>query len=153
MANLFTRHHYDTNEMQLFNKANTNTISYVLNETATENMSACYAPVGFINSQSQISRPMTTENMLDLGTKVDIETKLQNRHKELNSFERTNKDYEKVSINTPSDCNTKENITNEDSRFTNPIVNYREMNTIDYSFTPYLFINLEQPIIDDTTFK
>ena len=144
MSNLFTRHHYDINEQNLFNKSNNDTSLYMLNSEVTENTSACYASVGFINGQSQVARPMTTENMMDLGTKTDIETRLQNRHKELNSFERTNKDYEKFKTTIPTECLTSNNITNEDSRFTNPI---------DYSFTPYLFINLQEPIIQDTTFE
>ena len=35
----------------------------------------------------------------------------------------------------------KETLSFENSRFTNPIVNYREMYTADFAFTPYLFVS------------
>ena len=152
MANLFTRHNNDMNETMLFNKSNADYSNLVLNANVAENSSACYNNIGSVNAQSQMSRPMTQEGMLDLGMKADIETKLQNRHKELNSNERTNKDYINFVNNQPSECNTNETMTNEDTRFTNPIANYREMNTSEYIFNPYLFINYQQAVVDNTSF-
>ena len=48
--------------------------------------------------------------------------------------------------------NIKENMNNEDTRFTNPIVNYREMNTSEYIFNPYLHINYQQVLVDNKPF-
>jgi hypothetical protein len=38
-------------------------------------------------------------------------------------------------------CGIKETLANEDSRFTSPIENYREMYTASYAFNPYLFVS------------
>ena len=138
----------------LFEKSNTDYYSYVSNYKVAENSDACYGTVGLPNAQSQISRPMN-EGMLDLGIKTEIETQIQNRHKELNSFERTNKDYEKTALknNTvPTNCTTKETMANEDTRFTNPVVNYREMNTGAYNFNPYLPVDFQKAVYDNNLF-
>ena len=151
MANYFTRHHNDKESSILFDKSNKDLNMIVMDKSVQENSSFCYASSGSINSQSQIARPIK-EGMLDLGTKADIESKLMNRHKELNSSERTNKDYAAVPVNDPGQCSLVENLMNEDSRYTNPVVNYREMNTISYAFNPYLPIDLQQVVLDNKMF-
>ena len=151
MAYQFTRHHNDLDDTKLFDNSNKNALSLVIDNSVVENQSYCYSSNGFINAQSQMSRPMK-EGMLDLGSKADIESKLQNRHKELNSIERNNTDYKNVKVDLPNQCGLKENMNNEDTRFTNPIANYREMNTSQYIFNPYLFINYQQVVVDNTLF-
>jgi hypothetical protein len=152
MANLFTRHHNDVNDTIMFNKSNSSYYSIVSDNKVAENTTSCYATVGLPNAKSQISRPMKNNGELDIPTLVDIETKIQNRHKELNSEERNNKDYSRVSISTPTTCTSKETMTSEDTRFTNPIVNYREMNTTEYKYTPYLFVDMQKAVYDNTEF-
>jgi hypothetical protein len=151
MANYFTRHHNDLIEDTLFNKSNKDINMIIMDKSVQENNNFCYAPTGLVGSQSELSRPIK-EGMLDLGTKADIESKLMNRHVELNSMDRTNKDYANIATQDPSQCNLVENLMNEDSRFTNPIVNYREMNTAEYNFNPYLFVNYQQVVVDNTLF-
>lgn len=154
MANLFTRPNYDINDTMSFNKTNSDYYSYVSNYKVAENAQACYGINGLPNAQSQIARPMN-EGMLDLGVKAEIETQLQNRHKELNSPQRTNKDYETTSLKkntTPGDCSSKETMSNEDSRFTSPIINFREMNTSEYNFNPYLPVDFQKAVVDNTMF-
>jgi hypothetical protein len=151
MANLFTRPNNDLTDTMSFNRSNNDYYQYTSDTTFGENQNACYSNVGLPNAQSQISRPMQ-EGMMDLGIKADIETRLQNRHKELNSVERNNKDYEKFSMQSPGTCNTKETMTSEDSRFTNPIVNYREMNTSNFIINPYMFVNVQAAVVDNTLF-
>ena len=154
MANLFTRPNYDINDVMIFDRNNSDYYSYVTNYKTAENTQACYGLTGLPNAQSQISRPMN-EGMLDLGSKVEIETLLQNRHVELNSLKQTNKDYETTSLkkNTiPADCSSKETMTNEDSRFTNPIVNFREMNTSEYNFNPYLPVDFQKAVVNNEIF-
>jgi hypothetical protein len=152
MANLFTRHHNDSVEINSNYKANKDINSIIMDKSVNDNKYACYSNSSFINAQSQAARPMTSEGVLDLGVKTDIETRLQNRHKELNSMERTNKDYEKYPTKMSETCIAPLNVTNEDSRFTNPIVNYREMNTSEYNFNPYLFIDFQKVVVDNTIF-
>jgi len=151
MAYQFTRHHNDVDDTKLFDNSNKNALSLVIDNSVVENKSYCYSSNGFINSQSQMSRPMK-EGMLDLGSKVDIESKLQNRHKELYSIERNNTDFMNVKVDLPKQCNTAETMNNEDTRFTFPIANYREMDTSEYIFNPYLFINYQQVVVDNTLF-
>jgi hypothetical protein len=152
MAYQFTRPNNDLTDTLAFNKSNNDYYQYTSDTTFGENKNFCYSNVGLPNAQSQISRPMTQEGMMDLGIKTDIETRVQNRHKELNSSERNNKDYEKFSVQSPGICGTKETMTSEDSRFTNPIVNYREMNTSNYIINPYMFVNVQAAVVDNTLF-
>lgn len=152
MANLFTRHHNDINDTTMFNKSNNNYYSLVSDASVAENLTQCYASVGLPNAKSQIARPMINNGQLDLGKLVDIESKVQNRHKELNSDERNNKDYSSIATDIPQNCVLKENMSSEDSRFTNPIVNYREMNTTEYNYNPYLFVDMQKAVYDNTTF-
>ena len=129
MTYQFTRHHNDMDDTKLFDNSNKNALSLIIDNSVKENQSFCYSSNGFINAQSQVSRPMK-EGMLDLGSKADIESKLQNRHKELNSIERNNTDYKNVPINNPDQCKAVENMNNEDinyvcsSFFPNEIMNY-----------------------------
>lgn len=151
MANLFTRSLYDTDNLQLNDKSNRDSNIYLMNRSTKESATSCYSNTSG-NATSHVSRPLGSDNLLDFAKKADIESRLQNRHVELNSKERTNRDYEKYSNVTPSLCAIPETMTNEDSRFTNPIVNYREMNTAAYNFTPYLHINPQTVLVNNTEF-
>lgn len=153
MANIFTRSNYDPAELQMRDATVKNTNDYVMNLTSAENTNACYAPAGARNTVSQLSRPLTNEGFLDFGSKVEIENKLLNRHLPLNSFDRTNKDYTKVNVASPNTCGSVvENLTNEDSRFTHPITDFREMKTDAYNFTPYLHMNPQNVVNENTDF-
>jgi hypothetical protein len=152
MSNFFTRNRNDLDQLKLYTQSNNDSSTYILDKSVQENMSSCYATSNQIYAQSQIARPIDSEGFLDLATKVDIESKLRNQHLELNSSARNNKDYEKFTMSNPSMCNTKENMRNEDSRFIAPIVNFREMYTADYSFTPYLYINPQDALVNNALF-
>jgi hypothetical protein len=68
-----------------------------------------------------------------------------NRNYELNNHQgRTNKNYETNNGSDPGLCGMKETLSFENSRFTNPVVNYREMYTADFAFTPYLFVSPQE---------
>jgi len=141
MSNISTRVRYDKDELSLFDKANVDSNTILLDKSVKENNASCYATAGGRSSLSELKRPMNG-NDLDLGLKADIESRLMNRGYELNNNKgRTNKDYESNNGSDPSLCGVKETIVYEDSRYTNPVVNYREMYTADYAFTPYLFVS------------
>jgi hypothetical protein len=141
MSNLSTRVIYDANELSMFDKSNKDANILIMDESVKENNTACYAPAGSRNAISEMKRPMIGTK-LSFGNKVDIENRITNRGYELNNDSgRTNKDYMTNNGIIPRECDVKETLTNEDSRFTNPVVNYREMYTADYAFTPYLFIS------------
>ncbi len=142
MSNISTRVRYDKEELTVFDKSNKDVNVFVLDKTVKENEKACYSAAGFRNAQSQDTRPLMEGYQLDLGRMADNETKVQNRKYELNDHKgRNNKDFEKeVGTVTPA-CGIKETLAFEDSRFTNPVVDYREMYTANYAFTPYLFVS------------
>jgi hypothetical protein len=141
MSNISTRVRYDQEQLSMFDKTNTDSNKIVLDRSVKENNSACYALFGGRSALSEMKRPMAGVD-LDLGLKADIETRLMNRNYELNNHKgRTNKDYESNNGIEPGLCDMKETLSFENSRFTNPVVDYREMYTADYAFTPYLFVN------------
>jgi len=151
MSNLYSRRSYEPFESREAELANEKYASIVIDKSVGENKSACYSNLNFLNGVSQMARPMENDDTLDFGKKAEIETLLRNSNLELNSPKRTNKNYADVKLVTPNDCNAK-NFTNVDSRFTNPQANYREMYTCDYSFNPYLPINLQTVLVDNKLF-
>lgn len=152
MSNISTRVRYDKEELSLFDKANVDSNTILLDKSVKEHNSSCYATAGGRSSLSELKRPMNGSD-LDLGLKADIESRLMNRGYELNNNTgRTNKDYETNNGSDPSLCGIKETIIFEDSRYTNPVVNYREMYTADYAFTPYLFVSPQEVTVMNDRF-
>jgi hypothetical protein len=144
MSNISTRVRYDQEELSMFDKANIYSNTILLDKSVKENNAACFANAGGRSALSELKRPMNGSD-LDLGMKADIESRLMNRGYELNNNRgRTNKDYETNNGVEPMLCGMKETLNFEDSRYTNPVVDYREMYTADYAFTPYLFVSPQQ---------
>jgi hypothetical protein len=152
MANLSTRVIYDPNEQALFDKANKDANLLLLDQTVKENTSACYSLPGSGPAISQMSRPFDGAS-LNFGQKADIENRVMNRTYELNNDRgRTNTEYMTNIGSTVGDCKTKETFVNENSRFTNPVVDYREMYTAPYAFTPYLSVNPQRVTAENSNF-
>lgn len=144
MSNISTRVRYDLDQLSMFDKTNTDSNKIVLDRSVKENLTACYANFGGRSAISEMKRTMEGVD-LDLGLKTDLESRIMNRNYELNNNKgRTNKDYETNNGADPNLCPMKETMAFEDSRFTNPVVNYREMYTADYAFTPYLFVSPQE---------
>ncbi len=149
MSNLSSRVKYDSNQLALFDKSNKDANVILLDPTVKENNEACYSPAGGINAKSQVSRPMEGSK-LNLGQLADIENRLTNRGYELNNdVGRTNKDYSTNYGQEPKTCEGNDKVMNENSRYTNPIVDYREMYTAPYKFTPYLYVSPQQVTADN----
>ena len=92
MSNISTRVRYDTEQLSMFDKINTDSNKILLDKSVKENTTACYANAGGRSAISEMKRPMNGSD-LDLGLKTDIESRLQNRGYELNNDKgRTNKD-------------------------------------------------------------
>ncbi len=144
MSNISTRVRYDKEELSMFDKTNVDSNKILLDRSVKENDAACYAVSGARSALSEMKRPMNGSE-LDLGLKADIESRLMNRGYELNNHQgRTNKDFETNNGVDPGLCGVKETLVFEDSRYTNPVVDYREMYTADYAFTPYLFVSPQE---------
>ncbi len=140
MSNTFTRTFYDNIEHQMYDESTKDTNDYVMNKVAQENSGICYTPEHSVNGITELSKPTNNDGSLNLTDRVVQETLLQNRHLELSSFDRTNKDYAKTTVSKPGNCNI-EHMTNADTRLTHPIINYRGMYSANYKFTPYLHMN------------
>lgn len=152
MSNISTRVRYDVDQLKMFDKTNLDANKIVLDKSVKENMSACYANFGGRSAISEMTRPMEGGE-LNFGLKTDIESRLMNRNYELNNNKgRTNKDYETNNGVNPNLCGMKETMTFEDSRFTAPVFNYREMYTADYAFTPYLYVSPQDVTIMNDRF-
>ncbi len=152
MSNLSSRVKYDANQLSLFDKSNKDANVIILDPSVKENNNACYSPAGGINAQSQVSRPMDGTK-LNLGQLADVENRLMNRGYELNNEQgRTNKDYSINYGQEPKTCEGNDKVMNENSRYTNPIVDYREMYTAPYKFTPYLYVSPQQVTADNENF-
>ena len=152
MANLSTRVIYDPVEQSLFDKANKDANLLLLDQTVKENTASCYALPGSGPSISQMTRPFDGSN-LNFGQKADIENRVMNRTYELNNDRgRTNTEYMNNNGTTPATCNTNDTFLNENSRFTNPVVDYREMYTAPYAFTPYLAVNPQKVTANNNNF-
>ena len=144
MSNISTRVRYDNNQLTMFDKTNTDSSKIVLDKSVQENSTACYANFGGRSAISEMKRTMEGSE-LNLGLKADLESRIMNRGYELNNHQgRTNKDYETNNGVDPGLCGMKETMSFENSRFTTPVVNYREMYTADYAFTPYLFVSPQE---------
>jgi hypothetical protein len=152
MSNISTRVRYDKEELSMFDKTNVDSNRILLDRSVKENDSACYAVSGARSALSEMKRPMNGSE-LDLGLKADIESRLMNRNYELNNHQgRTNKDFETNNGVDPGLCGVKETLVFEDSRYTNPVVDYREMYTADYAFTPYLFVSPQEVTVMNDRF-
>jgi len=150
MATTFTRKYYDTNEQEMFDTSVKNRLNYSLDNVNKEHNNVCYSNEGFRYGTSEVARPQNKNGTLDIPEKVNVESFLQNRHLELSSYDRTNKDYARVKLNTPSLCNTaKETMSNSDTRLTHPIINYRGMYTAPYKFIPYLHTSPQDVVVEN----
>ena len=150
MATTFTRTLYDKAEHEMYDSSVKNTNEWIMDSNLQENNSACFANDGARHGESELARPLNEDGKLNISEKVNVESLLQNRHLDNNSFKRTNKDYAEVKLNTPSVCgNMKENMNNADTRFTHPLINYRGMYTAPYNFTPYLHMNPQDVLIQN----
>ena len=127
MSNIFTRRSYDTNQVKSVETLNQNFNRHILNINPFENQNGCVNPHIPSQGKGQVSRPLNGEGFLNFRDQTDIENKLRNQHLELNSERRTNNDYDNVSKNNIGMCEPFNNSVNEDSRFENPISEFREM--------------------------
>ena len=143
MSNIFTRKSYDPQQQRSSDEYNRNFSRHIMNINSYENKNGCVNPHIPSQGKGQVSRPLNSEGFLNFGEQTDIENKLRNQHLELNSQLRTNNDYDNVSKNDIQMCEPFSNSVNEDSRFENPISQFREMSpqVRGLHFSPYLHMN------------
>ncbi len=145
----FNRTKYDNSAYDLQMKRSTGEGDYRLFAPFAENCKQCYSYDGPVGSRNDVS---VAKPSMELGFQslTDIESKLSWRGHQL---DKSNNNYElNVSdkiVNKPH-CSNK--LTTEDTRFTNPIDNYRSMSLTSLMMTPYLHVN-PQCHIQDTCGK
>lgn len=146
-----TRTIFDKDVAELHDYSVRNRNDYVMNLISAENANMCYYQGGARNGPSELRRPMNQQGFLDFGAKADLETRLQNRHLPLGSFDRTNQDYKDIETQLPPQCqNVKEHLVLDESRLSHPLQNYREMRTDEYNFVPYLHMNPQDVMVTNT---
>ena len=143
MSNIFTRRSDDSQQQKSSDEYNRNFNRHIMNINSFENKNGCVNPHIPSQGKGQVSRPLNSEGFLNFGDQTDIENKLRNQHLELNSQLRTNNDYDNVSKIDIQMCEPFSNSVNEDSRFENPISQFREMSpqVRGLHFSPYLHMN------------
>tara|TARA_B100002019_G_C21092021_1_gene509126 strand:+ start:200 stop:790 length:591 start_codon:yes stop_codon:yes gene_type:complete len=112
---------------------------YRLFEGSYENCS-CYPFNQPANSREQVST-VRSDSEKGFGSLAEIESQLTNRvnpHTKHNKVGK-NDDYKQNKVHHKVNCNNY--LETEDSRFTDPLDNYRGMSLTDYYLTPYLHVN------------
>ena len=150
MSSTRTINDKDIAEYRDFTVRNIN--NYVMDINRAENVNTCHYTGGARNSVSELSKPLNEKGLLDIVNKVDMETYVQNRHLPAGSFKRTNEDHKtKIRTQAPPQCqNVVEHLVNDESRLTHPLNEYREMRTDHLNFSPYLHMNPQQVLVENT---
>jgi hypothetical protein len=113
---------------------------YRLYGSYAENCNQCYAMDGPGNSKSDVSLPRDA-NDLTYTNLADVENQLSWRRKKVdNCNEPPGKLDDNILRNKPV-CSNK--LIPQDTRFTNPLNDYRGMSLTSYMVNPYLPINLQ----------
>lgn len=139
---------YDKCTTKLSVERSTNPGNYRLFRPFAENCDTCYSnngPKGSTKDSSEV-RKTCSEGFGDL---IELESEIVNRVLPLNecNSKECNRgflDKKKSKLIHQKDCNKKLEI--EDTRFTNPITNYREMSLTNYFYNPHLPINLQNHV-------
>ena len=132
----FNRTIYDNCAYDLQIKRSTDPGDYRLFGSFAENENQCYSYSGPIGSKSDVSvikKPTET----CFGTMADVESNLSWRSNVLNKC--NNKKFDNFPVIDKPICSS--NLTSQDTRFTNPIDNYRGMSLTSYMLSPYLYTN------------
>ena len=133
----FSRILYDSNEYESTIKGSVNQGEYRLLKEFVENNNICFQPNGVVETNIN---PTSVENTnIKFINIIENESILSNRS--------NNKKNTLINPEKRNKCNT---IYNEDSRFTHPLNNYREIESTKYSYTPFLYNNPQEHISPNT---
>jgi hypothetical protein len=102
----------------------------------SESGNQCYSLNGPVGSKADVS---TVKNSNDLcfGSMAEVESDLSWRNNKLNKC--NEKVFNTYTINDKPVCSSE--LTPQDTRFTNPLDNYRGMSLTDLMVSPYLYSN------------
>ena len=125
----FSRLSYDNNAYELQMNRSIKPGNYMLFAPYGENMNSCFSYTGPVGSKADVS---LVQDM------ADTESKLSWRNQKLS---KTNENcfLEKQSVQHKPVCSNK--LTPEDTRFTNPLDNFRSLSITELMVSPYLHVN------------
>jgi hypothetical protein len=134
----FNRINYDQCAYDL--KMNRSTLpgDYRLYASYAENCNQCFSADGPINAKSDVSLSRDS-NDLSYTNLADVENKLSWRRSKLSECNEGFENLDDKQLRNKPVCNNK--LISQDTRFTNPIDNYRGMSLTSYMVNPYLPIN------------
>ena len=132
----FSRNNYDSCAYDLQMKRSTEQGNYRLFNNFGENINQCYSYNGPIGSKSDVSLNKNL-NDTNFGNMMDVESELTWRNNKLDKC--NDKKFNNFPAIDKPTCS--QNITSQDTRFTNPIDNYRGMSLTNYMLKPYLVTN------------
>ena len=132
----FSRNNYDSCAYDLKMKRSTEQGDYRLYTNFAENINQCYSYNGPIGSKSDVSLNKGLKETC-FGSMAEVESDLTWRNNKLDKC--NDKKFNKFPVIDKHICAS--NLTSQDTRFTNPIDNYRGMSLTNYMLSPYLFTN------------
>jgi hypothetical protein len=136
---------YDQPAYDLKMSRSTGPGDYRLFGSFAENTNQCFSSFGPVGAKSDVSivkKPLE----LQFGTMAQAESALSWRHRKLSKYNNDSSPMHSMSVNNKVSCSNK--LTSEDTRFTNPLDNYRSMSLTSYMLNPYLPVNPQCHILD-----
>lgn len=118
---------------------------YRLFGSFAENTNQCFSSFGPIGAKSDVS--LVKKNLdLKYGKMAEAESALSWRHRNLTKYNNDSSPIQSMAVYNKESCSKK--LTQEDTRFTFPLDNYRGMSLTSYMLTPYLPVNPQCHILD-----
>lgn len=118
---------------------------YRLSAAFAENCNQCFSSFGPVGSKADVSvvkQPME----LQFGKMASVESDLSWRYRTATKCNDNFTPLGKTPVVDKPVCNNK--LVSEDTRFTNPLDNYRGMSLTSYMVSPYLPVNPQCNILD-----
>jgi hypothetical protein len=144
----FSRIKYDNESYDLRINRATGPGDYRLLLESNESCDACLSYDGPRNAKSDISLA-THDSTNQWPAMAEVESYLTNRVNKLIDYNSYGKNdyYKNLSTTNKTVCKNK--LITEDSRFTNPIEEYRCMDLTSYHYVPFLYVNSQCEIQED----
>ena len=136
----FTRINYDQCAYDLKLERSVSQGNYRLDGNYAENCSKCY-PYNLPGTSKEVASDVRSDCDTGFGSLADAESLITNRVNPLQKCnkEKRNDKYKDVKLYHKPLCS--KTLEGEDTRFTNPLDNYRGMSLTGFYFTPYLHVN------------
>lgn len=144
----FNRIKYDNESYDLKMERSTAHGDYRLFLANNENTTKCLSYDGPRNAKSDVSLA-THDTPNQWPAMTDVESHLTNRVNKLIDYNAYGKNDSYKKLQVTNNVNCSDNISFEDSRFTNPIEAYRCMDLTSYHYSPFLHVNPQCEIQDD----